>query len=151
MSNSTMTAQDFQTTISANVSIAEAIAKVNRVADWWGTNVKGSAEKLHDEFTIRFGTTWVAFKVTEVEADKKRTWAVTDCFLPWLSDKTEWTGTELVWEFSRKGNSTEVHFTHVGLVPEAECYTTCHKGWSDHIDHSLLKLLTENQGLPKGG
>ncbi len=37
--------------------------------------------------------------------------------------------------------------THVGLVPEAECYNDCKAGWDKHVGESLLKLLTEGKGI----
>ncbi len=75
-------------------------------------------------------------------------WKVTDCLLPWLKDKTEWKGTKVIFEISEKGNSTEINFTHIGLVPEAECYGSCIKGGAEYIKGSLAKLLTGNKGLP---
>jgi hypothetical protein len=38
--------------------------------------------------------------------------------------------------------------THVGVVPRAECYADCKKGWDFYVGESLLRLLTENEGLP---
>jgi hypothetical protein len=49
----------------------------------------------------------------------------------------------------RQKNATEVSFTHVGLVPEIECYNDCRKGWDFYIKESLRKLITEGKGVPE--
>jgi hypothetical protein len=143
-----MKPQNYHTRITAKVTAKEAVEKVNRVSAWWGKNVEGSPQKLNDIFTIRFGETWVTFQVVDVVTDKRIEWEVTDCFLPWLTDKTEWKNNYLIWELSAQKDSTQIDFTHVGLIPEIECYDACHQGWNFHINESLFKLLTENQGLP---
>ena len=43
---------------------------------------------------------------------------------------------------------TQVLFTHVGLVPQVECYDGCTKGWDQYIKGSLFKLLTKGKGEP---
>ena len=45
---------------------------------------------------------------------------VTDCFLSWLKDKTEWTNTKMSFEISTENNLTIIHFTHIGLEPQVE-------------------------------
>jgi hypothetical protein len=40
--------------------------------------------------------------------------------------------------------------THVGLVPDIECYDMCSQGWDYLILKSLLNLITENKGNPVG-
>ena len=50
---------------------------------------------------------------------------------------------------SSLGDKTQVDMTHIGLVPEAECYGTCEAGWNTHIKGNLLKHLTENAGTPQ--
>jgi hypothetical protein len=54
-------------------------------------------------------------------------------------------------EISRKGNKTEIRFTHVGLVPEYECYDACSEGWGLYINSSLRDLITKGKGQPNVG
>lgn len=84
----------------------------------------------------------------EVVPDKKIVWLVTDSSIHWLKDKTEWSGTKVVWEASSAKGTTTIDMTHVGLVPEVECYDDCNEGWNFYVGKSLFKFLTENKGLP---
>jgi len=144
-----MKQQDYNCSITANVTAKEAAKGISRVSEWWAKNFEGKVEKLNDVFTVRFGETFVTFKLTEVVADKKIVWHVTDCYLPWLNNKTEWKDTQVVWEISEENNITQINFTHIGLVPGIECYGICIKGWDQHVKGSLSKLLTENRGMPE--
>jgi hypothetical protein len=144
-----MKQQNFHCSITASVTPKEAFDKINRVTEWWAINLDGNSKKLHDVFTVHFGETYVTFKITEFVTGKKVSWYVTDCHLAWQKDKTEWNGTKVVFEISKKDGSTEINFTHIGLVPEVECYDVCEKGWSGHIKDSLLKLLTQGKGSPQ--
>ena len=143
-----MKKQDYNCSITANITAKEAIKGISCVSDWWAKHFEGSSQNLGDVFTVRFGETFVTFKITEIIADTKIVWAVTDCYLHWLKDKTEWKDTKVVWEIFEKNNSTQVNFTQIGLVPEIECYASCIKGWDQYVKGSLLKLLTEKKGLP---
>jgi hypothetical protein len=140
--------QDFNCSITANVSAEEAMEAISQVSVWWAKNFTGSAEKLNDEFTVTFGDTFVSFKVTELVPEAKVVWTATDCYLPWLNDKTEWTGTKVIFELSTENGETTIHFTHQGLLPEVECYDMCVKGWTQYIPGSLLALLKEGVGQP---
>jgi len=112
--------------------------------------INSLAEKLNDVFTVRFsGGTFVTFEVTESVHGEKIAWQVTECYLPWLKDKTEWNGTTIVFEISPLGHETQVRMTHVGLVPEVECYEGCEAGWNKYFKGSLFKLLTEHIGVPQ--
>ena len=144
-----MNQQNYQCSIAADVTPHEAFEAVNQVNEWWAKNFEGSAEKLNDVFTVRFGDTWVTFKIAEFIPDKKVVWQVTDCYLPWLNDKTEWNGTSVAFEISPLGNATQVTMTHIGLVPGVECYEMCEAGWNHHFKESFLKLLTEHVGAPE--
>jgi hypothetical protein len=145
-----MNQQNYQCSIAADFTPAEAFAAINKVNEWWAKNVEGSAEKLNDVFTVRFsGEIFVTFKVAESIPDKKVAWLVTDCYLPWLKDKTEWNGTTVVFEISASGDETQVTMTHIGLVPEMECYAGCEAGWNQYFKGSLNKLLTEHAGVPQ--
>lgn len=139
---------DYQCAIQAGISPAEALSRINRVPDWWTKNFSGRSQNPGDQFTVRFGETFVDFQVSEVVPGKKVVWQVTDCNLHWINDKKEWKGTSIVWELSSNNGATLVQMTHAGLVPEAECYANCKTGWDFCVGESLLKLLTENEGLP---
>jgi len=144
-----MTSQNFTCTITAKTTARNAVNAINHVNLWWAKNYEGKSEKLNDVFTVRFGDTFVTFKLTEVVPNKKIMWLVTNCYLPWLNNKTEWTGTECVFDISTKNDLTTIHFTHIGLVPEVECYDACITGWTGHIKGSLLNLVTTGKGQPE--
>ena len=143
-----MNTQDFQISITAIVTAEEAMLAVSQVQDWWAKDFTGSAKNLNDEFTVRFGETFVSFKITELLPNVKVVWTVTNCYLPWLNDKTEWNETNAVFEIIPENNQTIINFIHQGLVPQIECYDTCVKGWTRHVTGSLLKLLTTGVGEP---
>lgn len=143
-----MKPKNYHTRITAGVTAKEAIEKINHVSAWWTKNFEGSAQKPGDAFTVRFGEVWKRFAVVEFVAGQRIEWEVTDCHLPWLADKKEWVNTHLVWEFSPGKDSTQIDFTHVGLIPEMECYDDCKPGWDFYLNESLSKLLNEGRGLP---
>ena len=43
---------------------------------------------------------------------------------------------------------SEVRFTHVGLVPEHECFDICHGAWTHYIGDSLRSFLATGAGKP---
>jgi NAD(P)-dependent dehydrogenase (short-subunit alcohol dehydrogenase family) len=50
--------------------------------------------------------------------NKKVVWLVLDNCFNFTQDKTEWKDTNVVFEISKEGDKTKIHFTHHGLVPE---------------------------------
>ena len=145
-----MASQDYNATIKVNTSAEEAFQKINKVSQWWTKGFSGKASKLGDRFTVRFGETFVDFEIAELDHNRKIVWEVTDCYLAWIKDKAEWKGTRVVWELAPNSGTTEVRMTHVGLVPDVECYANCKPGWDFYVSKSLLKLLAEGAGLPDG-
>jgi hypothetical protein len=142
-----MNKQDFSCSISVSITPKEALKMISRVSEWWVKDVEGETEALHDAFTVHFGTTWVAFKITAVIAEKKIIWFVTDCNLPWNSDLKEWKETAIVWEISTENNWTTISFTHIGLA-DLDCGNQCSNSWGGYVKQSLFKLITEGKGLP---
>ena len=142
--------QDYNATITVSQPANEVFKSINSVSKWWTENLEGESENLDDVFTVQFGDdAYVTHKLIDVIPGKKVVWLVTDCYLSWLKDKTEWTNTKMSFEISSKGNSTEIIFTHIGLVPEVECYDSCVKGWDQYIKGSLFKLIAEGKGEPQ--
>jgi hypothetical protein len=61
--------------------------------------------------------------------------------LKFVEDKSEWNGTKLTFDIARRGEQTEVRFTHVGLLPEGECYDSCSSAWRFYINTSLRERI----------
>ena len=140
--------ENYHKTIKVNASAEETLEKIGQVNLWWAKKVKGKAKKLNDKFTVDFGETFVDFQISELVPNKKVVWKVTDCNLHWIDNKKEWNGTEVVFEISENKNSTQMDFTHVGLIPSAECYKDCEVGWNEHVGDSLSKFINEGEGMP---
>ena len=79
---------------------------------------RGRTDKLGAEFTYRYKDVHRSKqKITELIPGKKVVWHVRIDELGFVKDKTEWNGTDIVFEITRKDGKTEIRFTHVGLVP----------------------------------
>ncbi|MEJ7830868.1 MAG: SRPBCC domain-containing protein, partial [Segetibacter sp.] len=137
-----MKEQDYTVSITVNATPQEAFKSINSVSKWWTENLEGSLQKLDDEFTVMFGDVHVSTqKLVEVIPDKKVVWLVTDSKLNFVKDKHEWTDTKISFEIAEKGGKTQINFTHIGLVPQVECYSGCTNAWGQYIKGSLFKLL----------
>jgi|SRR5580700_481003 hypothetical protein len=141
--------KNFHRTITVNASAGEAMKKISEVNRWWAKNFSGSAEKLNDRFSVRFGETFVDFLISRLVPNKEVVWKVTDCNLHWIKAKKEWNDTEVVFEISSQNNKTRIDFTHVGLVPGIECYTDCEAGWNSHVTLSLAEFIEKGKGKPE--
>jgi hypothetical protein len=84
--------------------------------------------------------------LVEVIPGRKVVWLVTDSSLNFVANKSEWTGTKIIFEISEKGNKTEVRFTHQGLVPQYECFDACSNAWTDIIRDGLRGLIATGKG-----
>jgi hypothetical protein len=145
-----MEKQNYTATIEAEVPAKKVFESINNVSEWWVENLVGSSHKLDDVFTIHFsGNNFATHKIVEFVPGQKVVWLVTDCYLEWLTDKTEWTNTKMSFEILTNGNKSQIRFTHIGLIPEIECYDMCVKGWDQYVKGSLLKLITEGKGQPQ--
>jgi hypothetical protein len=144
-----MKKQDYRSSITAHTTPKEALEKISRVSEWWSTNFEGSSQKVNDIFTVRFGSgDMFKIKVSELIPGKKISWEVVDSVQTGVKDATEWTDTKILWEVSAQKEGTRIDFTHIGLVPNLECYNDCIQGWDYLLQKSLIKFLTENKGLP---
>lgn len=144
-----MNNQNFTVSFLVDQTPQEAFQAINNVYGWWTENVVGSSVKLNDEFEVYFEDVhYSKQKLIEVVPGKRVVWRVTDSKLNFIQDKTEWTNTEISFDISKKGDKTEIRFTHIGLAPEVECYDACSSAWSDYITNSLRKLITTGKGKP---
>lgn len=138
--------QDFTVTLLVDNTPKEAFDAINNVRGWWAGEFEGSTDKLGDEFTYRYKDLhYSKQQVAELVPGKKVVWLVLDSKLNFIKDKGEWKGTRITFEITRKGDKTEVHFTHVGLVPDYECFDACSNAWGSIINGSLRSLISTGE------
>ncbi len=139
----------FTTSFTVAQTPNEVFTAINNVRGWWSGEVTGETSKLGDEFTYRYKDMHkTTQRVTEFVPGKKVVWHVTAAELTFVKDKTEWIGTDIVFEIARKDGKTELHFTHVGLVPAFECYGGCSGAWGSLVDGNLRNLITTGENQP---
>jgi len=142
-----MKTSDFTTTISVDQTPQEAFDAINNVRDWWPGEIEGNTTKLNDEFSYRYKKMHYSNqKLVEVIPGKKVIWLVTESSLNFVENKSEWTGTKIIFEIFEKDNKTQVRFTHQGLVPQFECFDACSNAWTDIIRDGLRELITTGKG-----
>jgi len=146
-----MSASDFTTTLLVDQSPKEVFRAVTNVRGWWSEEIEGGTEKLNDEFTYQYEDAHTCkMRLIEVIPDKKVVWLVLDNYFNFTKDKSEWKGTEIIFEISQNDNKTQMRFTHLGLVPDYECFEICRDAWTNYIQNSLRNLIATGKGQPNG-
>ena len=138
-----MTKQDFTTTLVVDQTPTQVFNAINNPQAWWSGEIKGSTDKLNDEFTYSYREFHFSEqRIVDMIPDQKVVWLVTKSKINYAEDKSEWTDTKISFEISEQDNKTQLRFTHLGLVPEIECFDSCSNSWSQLIQQSLFSLIT---------
>lgn len=141
---------NFTTAFTVDQTPEEVFAAINNVRAWWTGEIEGSTDQLGDEFSYRYEDIhYSKQKITELIPGKKVVWHVIDAQLNFTQDKTEWRGTDITFEITPKGDQTEIRFTHVGLVPEFECFDNCSTAWGYYINTSLRNWITQTEKVAR--
>ena len=141
--------QSFTTSFTVDQSPEEVFDAINNVRAWWSEEIDGRTDELGAVFKYHYKDLHRSTqKITELARGKRVVWHVVEGYLHFVKDKTEWSGTEVVFDITRKDDKTELRFTHVGLVPEFECYGDCSGAWGFYINDSLRSLITTGKGQP---
>ncbi|MEV6428805.1 SRPBCC domain-containing protein [Nocardia sp. NPDC051463] len=123
----------------------EVFTAINNVRGWWSGEIEGGTSELGDEFTYRYQDFHLSRqRVAESVPGERVVWLVVEGGPHFVEDRTEWKGTSIRFELSEKDAGTEVRFTHLGLVPEYECFDACSDAWGSYINGSLRSLITGN-------
>jgi Activator of Hsp90 ATPase homolog 1-like protein len=141
--------RDFTATFTVDQTPEQAFEAITNVRGWWSGEIDGPTDELGGEFTYRYQDIhYSKQKVTELVRGKRVVWLVLDSYLEFIEDKREWNGSRVIFDIARKGDKTEVRFTHAGLVPAHECYGACSSAWSSYIRGSLRSLIATGKGSP---
>ena len=141
--------QSFTTEFTVEQTPEQAFAAIADVRGWWSGNIEGITDQPEAEFTYRYQDIhYSKQRITELVPGRRIVWQVLDSYLDFTDDPREWVGSSLVFELAPAGAGTSVHFSHVGLTPEVECYDKCSAAWEFYIDGSLKQLITQGNGEP---
>ena len=144
-----MKQQNFTSSFTVDQTSEEVFKAINNVRVWWSGEIEGNTDKLGGEFTYRYKDMHRSKqKIKEFIPGKRIVWHVTDAELGFVKNKTEWKGTDIIFEIARKGGKTELRFTHAGLVPAFECYGGCSGAWGALVETNLRKLITTGKNQP---
>ena len=127
----------------------QAFAAINDVRGWWAgppaptdPQITGRTDALGEEFGyVVSDVHYSTFRITELEAPSRVAWLVLDSRLTFIEDEQEWDGTTVTFDVAEHDGRTQVTFTHVGLVPEQECYDVCNDAWSSYVLGNLRRLI----------
>jgi hypothetical protein len=144
-----MSDQSYSITILVDQSPQEVFAAINNVPDWWSGDIAGGTDKPGDTFTYSVpGIHYSEQTITELIPGTKVVWHVSDANLTFVKDKSEWKGTDIVFEITKQGDKTELRFTHRGLVPDFECHAACSNAWGLLVGGNLFRLITTGKPQP---
>ena len=142
-----MAIESFRSTFVVTQSPEDVFAAVINPSKWWTGDIEGKSDRVGDEFSYRYGDIhYTRQKVTELVPGHKVAWKVVESHLSGPEDPSEWTGTEITFEINLKDGQTELRFSHLGLVPEFECFESCSSAWGFYINGSLKRFITTGEG-----
>lgn len=146
-----MSDQSYTTTFSVDRTPQEVFDAVTNVRGWWSESIDGDTDRVGAEFSYQYEDVHrCRIQVTELVPGRKVSWLVLDNYFSFTQDKTEWKDTTIDFEITGQAGGAELRFTHVGLVPQYECYDACSEGWGNYINGSLRNLITTGEGQPNG-
>ena len=147
-----MTDKTYTTSITVKESPETVFAAINNVRGWWSDDVEGKTAALGDVWYYHAKDLHrCTLKVIESVPGKHVAWRVLDNHFSFIADKTEWVDTTIDFAIEPVGAGARLTFTHIGLLPDHECYDVCHDAWGTYIRGSLKNLITSGTGQPNVG
>lgn len=147
-----MNTHSYTTTFLVDQSPEAVFAAIQNVKGWWSEVIEGSTQRVGDAFDYRYADLHRSTQtLVELVPGRKLVWQVSNSYLQFTADSREWDGSRLCFELTRKGEHTEVRFTHDGLSRAHECFDKCTDAWGFYIHESLRPLITTGAGQPWRG
>jgi len=87
-------------------------------------------------------------RVTELVPGATVAWLVLEHHFDFTRDRSEWTGTRIVFDISERDGGAEIRFRDVGLVPAYECFEVRSNAWHGYLHGSLKQLVETGAGQP---
>lgn len=150
-----MSTNDYTSEFVVSESAEAVYATIVAVRDWWGGEIEGHAEQVGDVFTYRFEDLhFTRQRVSQLVPGRTVVWHVEDGAIHFVTNKSEWDDTDVIFDILPQESGTAVRITHRGLVPQKECFEACSAGWNYYFGNSLkaaiegapLSQSTESQG-----
>lgn len=149
-----MSTDSYTTTVHIARPPRDVFDAINDVRGWWSEEVDGDTDRAGAEFSFRGHDDAETvehlsrIRVVDLVPGERVVWRVLENHMSFVEDQTEWEDTEIRFELSGSEAGTLLHFTHVGLVPDFECFDVCRDAWGFYIRTSLPGLVTTGQGSP---
>lgn len=141
--------QSYTTTISVDRDPQDVFDAINNVRGWWSEGIRGCTDEQGDVFYFEVPDVHRStIEITELVPGRRVVWHILDNWMGYVSDQTEWRDTDIRFDITDNGDSTELRFTHVGLVPHWECFEACSDAWGMYVRDSLRSLITTGKGMP---
>lgn len=142
-----MSTQHFSLSFVVDRSPGEVFNIIKDVSSWWSglynEQFEGKSDSKDDEFSFRAGNGahYSRQRLIEIIPGKRLVWLVIESELNFLKNRSEWTGTKIIFDVAKKESQTAITFTHEGLHPKVECYNSCAPVWTQYLEQKLLSSL----------
>jgi hypothetical protein len=141
--------RSYSTSFTVDQSSSQVFDAINNVGGWWSGQIEGETGRLGAAFTYRYKDMHRSKQaIVEFVPGKRVAWHVVDSNLSFLKDKSEWNGTDIIFDITEQAGKTELRFTHAGLAPEIECYDSCSNAWGMLVNGNLRNLITTGRDQP---
>lgn len=133
---------DFTTTFAVAASPASVFDAITDVRSWWNGDITGETRDFGDVFVYEHLPEHRSVqRITESRPGERIVWHVDEAHLSFVAESNEWTGTDIVFDLREHDGGTELTFSHLGLVPDVECYEACSSAWSYYVNGKLRQRL----------
>ena len=121
----------------------QVFAVINDVRSWWSGDIDGITDEIGSQFTYSYEDMHQSTQqITDLVPGELVIWRVVEGRLRFVKDETEWTNTVIRFDITPRGPKTELRFTHVGLVPDSQCFESCLTAWHHYVGTSLRNRVT---------